>query len=102
LKQVRFAPSAETDLESIGDYIAMENPRRAYTFVQEIRNRCEKLSQFPEQARRLIERRDDIRILTFKNYVILYSNSRDGVMIIRIVHGARDLIPIIEELTSMD
>ena len=28
-----FAPLAEQDLESIADYIAADNPRRAVTFI---------------------------------------------------------------------
>ena len=35
---VVFSPVAETDLEEIGDYVALDNPRRAVTFVREIRD----------------------------------------------------------------
>lgn len=32
-----FAPLAEQDLESIADYIAADNPRRAVSFIEELR-----------------------------------------------------------------
>lgn len=32
-----LAPLAEQDLEAIGDYIARDNPRRALSFVHELR-----------------------------------------------------------------
>ena len=35
-----FTARAEADLESIGDYIAKDNPLRAVTFIQEVRKRC--------------------------------------------------------------
>ena len=41
---VVFSPVAETDLEEIGDYIALANPRRAVTFVREIRDQDARLS----------------------------------------------------------
>lgn len=48
---VVFADEAEADLERIGDYIAQDNPRRAFTYVQELRARCERLaSQAPRCA----------------------------------------------------
>lgn len=37
VRQVLLTPRAEQDLEEIGDYIAIDNPGRARTFVQEIR-----------------------------------------------------------------
>ena len=40
---VLFTPLAETDIEEIGDYIALDNPARALTFIQEIRAQCQKL-----------------------------------------------------------
>ncbi|MGP1276409.1 MAG: type II toxin-antitoxin system RelE/ParE family toxin, partial [Caulobacterales bacterium] len=33
----RFSPAAERDLEEIADYIAQDNPRRALSFIAELR-----------------------------------------------------------------
>jgi len=38
---------AEFDLEEIGDYIAADNPSRAVSFVQEIREHCAKIATSP-------------------------------------------------------
>ena len=40
--RVTLSLLAERDLESIGDYIAEDNPRRALGFVAELRAQCEK------------------------------------------------------------
>ena len=36
-------PSAIADLEGIGDYIARDNPRRAASYVAELRHQCVKI-----------------------------------------------------------
>jgi len=39
---------AEQDIESIGDYIAQDNPHRALTFIAELRSQCAKISLSPK------------------------------------------------------
>jgi plasmid stabilization system protein ParE len=39
-----FTPQAEIDLEEVGDYIALDNPGRAVSFIREIRQHCEKIA----------------------------------------------------------
>ena len=39
-----FLPQAEMDLEAIGDYIALDNPRRAISFVRELRGQCRNIT----------------------------------------------------------
>lgn len=41
MKRVIFTDAAEGELEAIGDYIAVDNPTRAATFIQELRDRCQ-------------------------------------------------------------
>jgi len=45
--RAHFTPQAEIDLEEVGDYIALDNPRRAVSFIREIRQRCEKIADGP-------------------------------------------------------
>lgn len=42
-----FSRRAVRDLEDIGDYIAQANPRRAHSFVAELRQQCEKIAHAP-------------------------------------------------------
>ncbi len=48
-----FTPMAESDLESIGDYIASDNPHRAITFVRELRQQCQRIALNPSGYRML-------------------------------------------------
>ena len=45
--RAHLTPQAEIDLEEIGDYIALDNPKRAVSFVREIRQHCEKIAEGP-------------------------------------------------------
>jgi toxin ParE1/3/4 len=47
--RARFTLQAEMDLEEIGDYIAFENPKRAVSFIREIQQHCERISDRPMQ-----------------------------------------------------
>jgi plasmid stabilization system protein ParE len=40
--RAHFTPQAEIDLEEVGDHIALDNPLRAVSFIDEIRQHCER------------------------------------------------------------
>jgi plasmid stabilization system protein ParE len=48
---VHLTAEALSDLETIGDHIARDNPGRALTFLQELRSKCLGLSDMPERFR---------------------------------------------------
>lgn len=89
--RVAFAEEAELDLEAIGDFIARDNPRRALSFLAELRARCESLADFParfpsvrHQASQSVHR------CLHGNYLIFYQIEGDAVTILHIRHGASD------------
>jgi toxin ParE1/3/4 len=87
-----FTPLAEADLEAIGDYIARDNPRRALTFIQGVRRRCEQITEMPRAAPLRPELGAGVRVVTFGRYLVCYSERGDREVVIeRIVHGARNL-----------
>ena len=88
---VRFTPLASSDLEAIGDYIGQDNLARAHSFVLEIRNKCRKIASAPMTYKCRPEFGEGIRSCTFGRYVIFYKAEDDGVLIIRILHGAMDI-----------
>ena len=96
-KPVVFSPRAERDLEMIADHIAADNPARALTFVRELRVHCVNLGAFPQSARRFPELTADAHASPHGNYVILYRDLPDTVSIERVIHGARDIMPLISE-----
>ncbi|AER56640.1 hypothetical protein DSC_09970 [Pseudoxanthomonas spadix BD-a59] len=93
---VQLSAEAEGDLERIGDYIAKDNPRRALTFVRELREKCMDLALTPE-AFPLVSRyeRHGIRRCVHGPYLIFYRVAADRVLIVQVLHGAMDYAPLL-------
>lgn len=84
-----FSVFAELDLEEIADYIARDSPRRALSFIGEIRDRCRNIVTFPEAAPLREEFGAGIRVIPFGRYLIFYTTYSDRVRIERILSGSR-------------
>jgi plasmid stabilization system protein ParE len=89
--KVVISGSAAAELEEIGDYIAARNPARAVSFVQELRERCEGLVDAP-RTHALVPRyeRAGIRRCVHGNYLIFFRIETDSIVVVHILHGARD------------
>ena len=83
-----FAPLALADLEEIGEFIVLDNPPRALSFVRELRAQCRKIL---DNALAFPAREDvapGLRVLPYGQYVIFYRPMGSAVRIERILHGA--------------
>ena len=87
----RYSARAVDDLDGIVEYIARDNPPRAFSFADELRQHCEKIAGAPASAPLRPEIAEGIRLAPFGRYLILYSVASDHVLIERIMHGARDI-----------
>ena len=85
-----FTAQSENDLESIADYIALDNPARAVSFVQEIREHCHQITYAPQGYPLAPEYGENIRKFPFGNYLILYTIQTDDIVISHIPHSARE------------
>lgn len=87
---VIFSPEAVNDLESIGDYIAEDNPTRALSFIEELRHQCDKLTNFPNRNPVYGEVEGvTVRKYPYKNYLIYYGVGDDIIYIFHIWHASR-------------
>jgi toxin ParE1/3/4 len=86
-----FSPRAERDLEDIGDYIARDNPPRAVSFLQEMREQCSKIAETPLAFPLRPELGEGFRMVVFKSYLIFYRSEAESVRIERVLHGARNI-----------
>lgn len=96
---VRLLPAAETELEDIGDYIARDNPRRAVSFVRELRDKCMSLADMP-LAFPLVPRYEDrgVRHRVHGHYQIFYrvvGQPAERIDVIHIMHSARNYAAIL-------
>lgn len=93
---VHLTTKAESDLEQIGDYIAQDNPKRALSFVLELRDKCLSLADAP-YGFPLVPRyeRYGIRRRVHGNYLIFYRVDGDCVAVVHVLHGARDFAALL-------
>ena len=85
-----YTRKAENDLESIGDYIALDNPARALSFIGELRQCCQKIGKAPGvYAFVPRHQHNGIRRYVHGDYLIFYRIDQKKVEIIHILHGAR-------------
>lgn len=89
--KIIFTPGAELSLERIADYIALDNPSRAVTFIRELREKAFGLADMPH-AFPLVPRyeRFGIRRRVHGNYLIFYTVRQDRIYILIVAHGAQD------------
>lgn len=93
---VHLSHEAEGDLERIGDYIAKDNPRRALSFVQELRDRCMSLANMPE-AYPLLPRYEThgVRRRVHGNYLIFYRIGAEQITVLHVLNSAMDYAAIL-------
>lgn len=93
--RIVWRPMAEADLDSIIDYIAQDNPTRAETFGQEIRDKTTPLALHPELGR---TGRPGLpagirELVAHRNYIVFYRVLTEArtVEILRIKHTAQQM-----------
>jgi toxin ParE1/3/4 len=91
MSRLHFSSLALKDLEGIHDFIAIDSAPRALRFVSKLERRCHSLIEMRERGRPREELAPSLRSTVEGNYVIFYRPTTDGVEIIRVLHGARDL-----------
>ena len=89
---VELTATAEADLESIGDYIARDNPVRAASFVRELYRSCFDIADMPE-AWPVVPRYEHhgLRRRVHGRYLIFYRISESQITVLHILNGAMDV-----------
>jgi toxin ParE1/3/4 len=82
---------AESDLDEIWDYIARDNPDAASKLLRTLGTKFEMLSKNPLIGQDRSELAPQMRSFSVGNYVIFYCPSSNGIEVVRVLHGARDM-----------
>lgn len=88
---VTVRPRARIDIAEIWEYIAEDSEAQADIFVDRVDAQFQLLSQQPGIGRMRNELRDGLRSFPFERYVIFYLVIENGIDIVRVLHGARDV-----------
>jgi toxin ParE1/3/4 len=92
--KVSIASAAEDDVLSIHEYIAVDDPGAARRWLDAFRDQIRSLKTFPGRGARIPEA--EILGVTYRhlihgNYRTVYRVDDDRVLIVRVLHGARQL-----------
>lgn len=86
---VLFRQAARADFDAIVEFIASDNPDRAFTFVDELEEACLRFGEFPDKAPLVPSLGLDIRRLIHGTYNIYYRHESGRVIILRVLHAAK-------------
>ena len=88
---VKRRPLAALDILDIWDRIAEEDVTAADRWVDQLDTALNRLATQPMMGRSREELADNLRSLPFRRYVIFYLPIEDGIDVVRVLHGARDI-----------
>jgi toxin ParE1/3/4 len=85
------AESADEDIDDILTAIIPENENAAWGWYSGLYEKFDKLAHSPGIGRLRDDLRQNLHMFPFGNYLIFYLVVADGIQIVRIIHGARDV-----------
>lgn len=92
-----FSPEAREDLDQIHAYISEDNPEVADRVLEAALSTFATLAKMPGMGQPRVFKHSELsglrsfRVDGFQNYLIVYRPGDDGVEVVRVLHGARDL-----------
>lgn len=96
-RRVKWTPTAVDELEEIAAYIAEDARMAARRFARGVRDAARSLAELPERGRAVPELHPlPLRELLLGNYRLIYKVEPERVVIVALVHGARDLAALWE------
>lgn len=91
MKRHIISQPAIKDLEEIIDYFSSRNLDAVERFINQFEKKCKNLANFPNMGRSYDDIKPSLRGLPLAGYIIFYRIIDDGIEIIRVVSGYRDL-----------
>lgn len=90
---VQTTPAAEQDIDEIVDYLLLEDPNAALSFLDELEHVKRQLADFPESGALMRTKRfarKGYRFLTALGYLVFYVFREETVVVMRIIHARRN------------
>jgi toxin ParE1/3/4 len=90
-------PLAELDLLDIWDFIADDSPERADEFLDKIEGKLQTLARNPGLGKKRNELLEGLQSFPIGNYLVFYREIGNGIDVIRVLRGSRDLEEIFRQ-----
>lgn len=91
MSRLAIRPEAIADLDSIEDHIALDDVDQALAFIERLYETMTLLAGQPLMGRARPELGADIRSFPVGRYVIFYQPLLNGIDVVRVLSGARDV-----------
>jgi toxin ParE1/3/4 len=103
MRKVRFRPRAWEDTQDSAEYLANEGSskiaERFLDAIEELTHRLIGLPQLGAHCRFSDPQLCDLRripVSGFRKWMVFYRESKGGIEVIRVLHGARDIASILD------
>ncbi len=91
MTEVHKSRAAEIDLDNNWYYIAADNPDAAGAFLCRRLDRCQSYAHRPSLGKSRGEPGREVRCFSVEKYVVYDKPIAEGIELIRVLHGARDI-----------
>ena len=98
MARLTITADARADLREIRAYIAKDNPLAARRVVQRFRAQAWKLAETPGMGRSRRDLRPDLFSFPVGKHVLFYRPQPGGIILVRVIHGARDIPDLLADL----
>jgi len=103
MSEVVKRPLAQADLDAIWDYIEERSSEElAVNFLRKLYAKLETLARSPHIGRPRDELLPGLRSFPFKDYLIFYFPLTNGIEVVRVLYGRRDIERIFQEEEEED
>jgi toxin ParE1/3/4 len=91
MPRYELSDRARDDLTDIFEYIAADNEHSALRTVMQFLDLCARLQEFPKLGRSRDELQDGLCSFPQGNFIVFYRIRAGQVIVLRVLHAARDL-----------
>ena len=91
MSRYRLSEQCRADLDDIWLYIGSDNAAAADRFIDELVGKFQTLAAQPGIGRTRDELGESLRSFPVGNYIIFYRAVRDGIEVVRVLSGFRDI-----------
>ena len=96
MRQFKLSPDAVSDVDEIYDYLWQRNPRAADGTIDAFAEAFQLLVDYPLAGMARRELKAELRMFPVSSYVIYYEYSDEVVLVLRVLHSARDVDALFE------
>ena len=92
MARLAYSGEASADIDEIAEFsVERFGPEIALAYVDGLETACERLANFPELAAVFPRIRPEMRCLAYRSHRIFYRIEAGEVLIVRVLHSARDV-----------